>query len=112
MVILITWVFFRANNLDATVAYLGAMFSLKFSGVPFEFIDSINIESILALFWGVVLMTPLYRKIKFGSVEHWGVVKEDYSINFATAVLMLSLLGLSIIKLASGTHNPFIYFRF
>jgi len=111
-IVLITWVFFRADTLDVALAYLSAMFSLNFSGVPFEFIDTITVESISALLIGLALVTPIYRRIKLGVNTGWESLKTNYSIHLTTSALLLSLLSLSIVKLASTTHNPFIYFRF
>lgn len=111
-IVLITWVFFRAESLNEAASYLGAMFSMNFSGAPFEFIDAVTIESILAISIGLVLMTPIYRRIKLGKLASWEIANSNYGIKFIPAALTVSLLCLSVIKLASVSHNPFIYFRF
>lgn len=111
-VVLVTWVFFRAETFNEAITFLNTMFSLNFSGAPFEFIETITAESILATIVGLILTTPIYRWLKLGKATTWELSITDYNIRLAPAILALSLLSLSIIKLASSTHNPFIYFRF
>lgn len=110
LVVLVSWVFFRAESLSDALDYLGAMFRFDFSGVPFEFLDTINSQLILALLFGLVLSTPMFRSL---ILTKTGGGSKAGSLIVAFRVLLVAvLLLLSAMSLASSTHNPFIYFRF
>jgi alginate O-acetyltransferase complex protein AlgI len=115
-VILITWVFFRAETLTEAVAYLKTMFAFRFHSAPFELIEAINTEVWLAGLFGIVLTVPWYGKRIFTTPElslaEKGGMRELKAITAARILLVMSLLTLASIQLASSTHNPFIYFRF
>lgn len=112
VVVLITWVFFRADSLSYGLKYLSAMFSFNFSKTPLDIVELFSLDIVIAAFFGILLATPLFRKFKLSNSGTWQNTITSYSIGVPSAVLVISLLGLSIIKLASNTHNPFIYFRF
>lgn len=116
-VVLVSWVFFRAETLPDALTYLTSMFSMNFGGVPFEFLDALNVEVIFALVFGLVLSTPVYRRWFLSDVDHDGDTVSDTTILQKTipclrCALVSVLLFLSAMSLASTTHNPFIYFRF
>jgi alginate O-acetyltransferase complex protein AlgI len=116
-VVLVSWVFFRAETLPDAITYLTSMFSMNFGDVPFEFLDALNIEVIFALVFGLVLSTPVYRKWFLSDVDQDNgtvsdVINLQKSIPYVRCALVSVLLFLSAMSLASTTHNPFIYFRF
>lgn len=113
-VVLVSWVFFRAENLSDAIIYLKAMFSMNFSAVPFEFLDAISFEVIFALLVGLVLSTPIFKAFQTsGERREVSVANTSSTLLVSTRVLLVStLLFLSAMSLASSTHNPFIYFRF
>ena len=117
IVVLVSWVFFRAETLTDAITYLTSMFSINFSDVPFEVLDAINVEVIFALVFGMVLSAPVYRRWFISAGE--GVRKADslsaifiLLIPYLRCAIVSVLLFLSAMSLASTTHNPFIYFRF
>jgi len=123
IVVLISWVFFRSENLSDSIVYLKVMFSMSFSGVPFEFLDAISFEVIFALIFGLILSTPVFRVFRHSNsvsflIRETGKNGIKYTNTFGvlisiTRLLLIStLLFLSAMSLASSTHNPFIYFRF
>lgn len=126
IIVLVSWVFFRAENLDDALDYLQAMFAMNFSSVPFEFLDVLNIEVMAALLLGLILSTPIFKLIFRRSSTHTQVsdgIKEAAELGEPATVLtsivaivrtalVAVLLFLSAMSLASTTHNPFIYFRF
>lgn len=105
LVIVISWVFFRANTLTEAFQYLEKMFS-------FDFVQDINYTSfyitkeVLFIFvLAFVFSIPYSRKI---------LNKKFNSINFRLfkKVLVVFIFIISIIYIAIDTYNPFIYFRF
>jgi alginate O-acetyltransferase complex protein AlgI len=117
IVVLVSWVFFRAETLTDAITYLTSMFSINFNDVPFEVLDAINVEVIFALVFGMVLSAPVYRRWFISAGE--GVRQADslsailiLLIPYLRCAIVSVLLFLSAMSLASTTHNPFIYFRF
>ena len=119
-VVLISWVFFRAETLPDALNYLQLMFSMDFKGVPFEFLDVISFEVIFALLFGLILSTPIFRNFLMFSEKTLDDQCSSSSNRSVVAgllaavrfLLVSTLLFLSAMSLASSTHNPFIYFRF
>ena len=88
------WVFFRAETLDAALHYLGV---LAGGGgpdiVPARFYLTLEVQLALAAGALLALRTvPLPRVPAFAA--------------------QIAVLALSLLYVAAGTYNPFIYFRF
>ena len=100
LVVVVLWVFFRAENLTSALDYLSVMFSM-----PSGFSDQVFfvlIGSALLMFLHAVEatadhITSLMRFRRFNSPFVWG---------------FLGGVCLWLILLPSYTQNPFIYFRF
>ena len=110
------WVFFRAADIEQAMTFIGSLFGTR--GFSFEsqplhaFLES---PAWLALLAGIVGSTPWYSRLS-ERVENCESESRLFALT-ATArvggVLLLSLVfGLSVMLLAAGTYNPFIYFRF
>jgi alginate O-acetyltransferase complex protein AlgI len=108
-VVLVGWVFFRAETLPAAANYLVNMFGFRERGIssfelPFEFYTFL----IIGIVFAVITL------FKFGQrLENF-----FFSLQFtprqyvSLAPLYLVLLLLSISYIAASDFNPFIYFRF
>jgi alginate O-acetyltransferase complex protein AlgI len=116
--ILISWVFFRANTLEAAWSYLGAMIGygtipranpwiyLKLDGQ----IALVAVLSGIFAFPFVPFMADTVRRFTVARIHR---EKLFFPIFSGVKIVSLSiLLFLVLIELASGTYNPFIYFRF
>ncbi len=108
IVVLISWVFFRAETLNDALAYLATMFSLDFGSVPFELLDVLSIEVYVALLAGLFFCVNWLGDRDENSIAN---IKTLPKALFRSAALTC-LLFLSVMQLAVSTHNPFIYFRF
>ena len=103
-VVLVAWVFFRADNLTIALQYIKTMFS-------FNFTDFINIPvlskiSNMFILFGVISVlasTPLFKKL--------GKTKLASNTLLMNCGYLL-LFFLSVIYLAGLSYNPFIYFKF
>jgi len=115
MVVLIGWVFFRADSLPLAITYLQSMIDFRnFQTTEYQFAQVLSYEAIYAFIAGVILSTPIYSYFK-SFLEHLSgknTIKIALLIDVPRLALILSLLFLSILKVASSTYNPFIYFRF
>jgi len=117
LVIMTGWVFFRADTLSYALVYLKTMYGFGNNDLSsaYMYFDSQILISLLA---GVIGSTPLFSivsqrlKIWASPIKEpfWKKSFEIYSpIRLA---LVVSVFILSTMSLYSGTHNPFIYFRF
>ncbi len=98
LVVLVGWVFFRAQDLDAARRMLAAMFGVESAGIDWWHPFAIGAVAVVAL-WHVALGTRL-RALRSWPVGSW-----------LTPVLIFFLLGLCL-AFPVGNPNPFIYFQF
>lgn len=107
LVVLVGWVFFRADTLSAAMKYLGEMFSFS-GGVANGMAQFDNLSFIITAI-AIVLCTPVYQFLKGKLEKTEGGKKAAFVIG---AVLATGLFILSVIFLTGSGYNPFIYFRF
>lgn len=108
-VVLIGWVFFRADSITDAIAYLKGMFGLntvKF--ISFEAIYYLDRYTVFCLVLGVVFATPLCKMGVEQVTRKWNPVVKDAIGN----AIILALLFFCMMTVLTSTYNPFIYFRF
>jgi alginate O-acetyltransferase complex protein AlgI len=108
LVVMIGWVFFRAETLPAAVAFLKAMAGLTVAApTPYTVAWYLTPELWLALGAGLVGSAPwvpaLAARIDNGT---------SWTVPLVNTAALMALLVLSIMSMAARTYNPFIYFRF
>ena len=109
MVLMISWVFFRSDTLGASFGYLGRMFSYHGQNT-FQLREILQPDVLLAFAFGILFSLPVipgFLRFKDSLRQRAGHLAEA---GYMAALFMLMLL--STMHLASGTFNPFIYFRF
>lgn len=102
-VVLIGWVFFRADSLSQAFDYLSVMFGL--SNLDKEIICQAQLLNYIALVVGCIIV---FLKLKtFNSSNTQEAVTHNYAyfVNFV-------LIFVSVLVLYFGAQNPFIYFNF
>jgi alginate O-acetyltransferase complex protein AlgI len=111
IVLLLSWVFFRAENIDSASNYLHTMFSFNqhytispdlssFTSPYLLFVLSLGFFISIGVFSKNVKRLLLNGKIK---IAHYRI---------AETILLLILFYLSIIQITTSHFNPFIYYRF
>lgn len=119
LVVMIGWVFFRAETLDHALQYIAAL--INFSGEPYldaKLFATTNNEFYLALAAGLVFAMPVipWLKERFDAkrASISGIPAQALTLATSTGVLvwMISMIVFSSAELIGGTHNPFLYFRF
>ena len=112
LVVMIGWVFFRAATLASASAFLKAMAGLSPAApTPYTVQWYLTSEVWLALAAGAVGSTPWVPALAARvAVARRPAVAWTASL-VATATLVALLIG-SIMQVAAGTYNPFIYFQF
>ncbi len=119
LVVMIGWVFFRASSITYALLFVKSMTGFS-QGNGIEYHPSIylNVEVIAAIILGAFGSTPILPKIA-DLQKHHNFNVQTIMARIANIIFLISkdlLLGviffLSVIKLAAGTYNPFIYFQF
>jgi alginate O-acetyltransferase complex protein AlgI len=111
LVVVLAWVFFRADTLPAALAHLAAMFGLV-EGTSGHHPLALYLDAQVAcvLLLGGLCILPLTRLLG----ERWRerIAGGGWPLEVARLATVHVILLLSAMSLVSGTHNPFIYFRF
>lgn len=110
-VVMFGWVFFRSDSLPYALAYLRALV-VQAPAPALGFWSVVDRETLLAFALGCVLATPLLARRVEAALQRrdwWPRV----ALGAAAVPLGVALIFVaSVAKLAAGTYNPFIYFRF
>jgi alginate O-acetyltransferase complex protein AlgI len=112
LVVLVSWVFFRAATLPEAWSFLKAMAGLSgASGLEHPLALYVDSERLLALAIGLIGSTPI-----LGAAKRWRERSSRRDVEVGASVIEVAALGsiltISAMLLAAGTYNPFIYFRF
>ncbi|WP_376770492.1 MBOAT family O-acyltransferase [Clostridium lacusfryxellense] len=105
------WVTFRAKDLYQAGRYYLNMFGLNNNGFYSDLAIVFIKENALWLGLGVLLCTPISKKINnLLAARKMSVLGNIYSIAYPIAITGLFII--CVVYLARGTYNPFIYFNF
>ena len=112
LVVIVGWVFFRAETLPGAVAFLKALAGLSTAApTPYTVAWYLTPELWLALAAGAIGSSPwvpsLARRLAAGDSNGMPA-----PLALANTTALLALLVASIMSMAARTYNPFIYFRF
>ena len=104
--VVIGWVIFRSDNLYQAKQFIGQMFS--FGTGQTTVLSYVSIKLILCFAAGILfsgLVQKIFKKL-------YDKIREKVVVQIVDFSLQLAIIFLSVIMLASGTYNPFIYFQF
>ena len=112
LVVIVGWVFFRADSLSAALAFLGAMAGGG-HGTNVEYHPSLYVDAVLllAVCAGVVGSMPLLPWLSVWS-QRRTAASVQWAAELGGALVLVVLLLAACMALAAGTYNPFIYYRF
>jgi len=106
MVVVIGWVFFRADDLNHALNYLNKMFVYDSGNISLNSYLSfihLNLHTYIFFVVAIVFAMPSYSFLtKLINQSNRGLHK----------LSLILLFLLSIVYLVAGSYNPFIYFRF
>jgi alginate O-acetyltransferase complex protein AlgI len=112
LVVMVSWVFFRANTLPEAMAFLSALCgATEAVSPPLTFQWYLTPELMLALAAGIAGSAPLVPALG-ASLERGPAPGRARLVDLASAVALGGIFFASILQLAARTYNPFIYFRF
>jgi len=107
LIVIIGWVFFRAEGLKEALTYIGIMFgTVRPKNVGFTVWYYIDMKVVITLAIAVIASTPVFKLRFFKTIK----TKPIYQC--ITGVAILAIFFISIVLVISSTYNPFIYFRF
>ena len=111
VLIVVSWVLFRAETLDYAVRFLRAMAGFAQGGLT----DGRTTYYLLEFRWELLLAIPAAMPFK-SWLQNWLESKSGAAAQALLAwgpkLMALGLFGLSFLRLVSSSFNPFIYFRF
>jgi alginate O-acetyltransferase complex protein AlgI len=112
VVVMIGWVFFRADTLPSALTFLKAMFGFVHPDpTPFTLTYYLTPEVLLAIVAGIIGSMPL-----FSALGRWretvGERWSGWSLDLASTAALMLVLVAAVMQMAARTYNPFIYFRF
>jgi len=109
LIVLIGWVFFRAEDLPQALNYLMSMGGINKGILNAEvYLDT---EIILTLILGFILAMPVYKRVK-ALIEQYSETGLGIIILSIYYLFLGILLYVSIAIISADTYSPFIYFRF
>ncbi|HIK08808.1 MAG TPA: MBOAT family protein [Oscillatoriaceae cyanobacterium M33_DOE_052] len=120
LVVMVGWVFFRADRLEDAGAFFQAMANLTSHSnhTAYYLGYYFNTEIWLAMGAGIMASVPIlpyfrqfYHNFSRNCTEKTAVIGEII-IAISTTTSLAAIFLACAAKLAAGTYNPFIYFRF
>jgi alginate O-acetyltransferase complex protein AlgI len=115
LIVMVGWVFFRADTLGAAVGFLKAMAGLNVPTLsPYTLGWYLPVDVWLALAAGIVGSAPLIPVLgRWRARRPAGAGLAGPALfDAAAAAALLGVFGISILHVAARSYNPFIYFRF
>ena len=116
LAVTVGFVIFRADTISEAGLFIGKMFSgFDFSAGAMSFaIQALTPYFLIMLLAGIACCGPLHKLTKRVSAleAKKSLTKQEQILQTASFIFTFMLLAWCIIRLAGGSYNPFIYFRF
>lgn len=115
VIVVIGWVLFRAVDIDAAFAYIGAMFGVFGNPLVDEtFLFQVS-ENAVHFVIAVVAAVPVVPWVA-GRLSHLGIVPGEGAsgrlLGLMRDCVLIVMFLVVLASLAKGSYNPFIYFNF
>ncbi len=111
LLVIISWVIFRAPDLASALSYLGTMFGIGghsfYSGDAIYYIKQYMPEWILF----IICALPIAKWLRSRFDRCEGKLSKVL-VDLVPAIFALLVFGIGYLRLSVGSFNPFIYFRF
>jgi len=109
-IVVIGWVFFRANSVEQSFSFIGRMFAWHPTTISHVFLSNktyaIFLVSLLFSFFVLLPFGKKCQKFLFNTNER------SLPMHLVMITMALFLFTLSLASITSSDFNPFIYFRF
>ena len=107
LAVMIGWVFFRSDNIDFALRFIGQMFSFKASP-SYMIVSYLSVEVMIAAVCGILFSGLLQRPLK----PLYDKVSAKVPVKAVDLVIQLALLAFCIIRIVGGSYAPSIYTNF
>ena len=107
-IVVIGWVFFRVDNFDDAILFIGKLFHYNNPVPGFNITGSFYFALVLALLFSFAGIYAQVQSMQMSIYTQLGSSKRWLSLS----VVSVFLLVISIAEITSSSFNPFIYFRF
>jgi len=112
-IVVIGWVFFRAENIGHAVSYIGAMFNATGVGLADAMSSFYFGEYNLLFVAGIICALPFNQLLKKWSAKRGLEASAAVPVyRWLRLALLMVFLVVATAYLAKGSYNPFIYFNF
>ncbi|MDD5016796.1 MAG: MBOAT family protein [Eubacteriales bacterium] len=111
LVVIIAWVFFRAESLTDSASIVMTLFGKETTGSGYNAVQYLTPLLIVVIGIGIAVSTGLPTAL-LNRFKHACKKRAGIAVNILTILGCISLLFLAVITLASDAYNPFIYFKF
>ncbi|MBQ8912852.1 MAG: MBOAT family protein [Lachnospiraceae bacterium] len=112
LVVIVAFVVFRADSIGQGITIIVHMFTFRQDVYADSLVVSLMTPyNILMLLAGVICSFPWVILLK-NKIKKTGSTALTNAAHIISGVILLLLLLLCMMSLASGSYNPFIYFRF
>lgn len=109
LVVMIGWVFFRADTIEEALQYIGRMFNLyPASQIGFTVIWYLDKYIIVILCIAIIVSLGVLRRI----TDIINSRIKDGVLLLGQSMILVFLIVISLIYVMTSTYNPFIYFKF
>lgn len=115
LVILIGWIIFRAENFHHLNYFLKAFLGMG-SGdtIVYTYLSFLSNSIVTVLSLGIIFAMPLFLVItkSLNQQNQTALNIKNLTTQALLEIFYILILLLSLLNIASGSYNPFIYFRF
>ena len=117
-IFIVGWPLFRTETIPDALTYWSAMFGFAGGGMKGHIAQYLDTEAKLIFILGVICSTPIlpfmkkFRKTILGKPERIALLRLYGVFEVTKMAVLLFVLLASVMCLASGAYNPFVYFRF
>lgn len=110
LVILVSWILFRADGLGSAVDMLAGFVGLNGPGLGNDIAWQLTADRVATLVLGIVLCATegVIRRLAAATMS--GAAKTVRSAAFSAG--LVCLFALSVLRVVAGSYSPFLYFRF
>lgn len=112
LVVMVAWVFFRADNLPYALDYLQAMAGFGAGqNTRYDALFFMTPECLWVLTMSILFAVPVWPALQDWFDRPRNGMRE-ISAQLSMAMMILVMAGTCVLYVASSSYNPFIYFRF
>ncbi|CEP80432.1 MBOAT family protein [Paraclostridium sordellii] len=108
LVVMIGWIFFRANSFTYAFNYIKLLFGLDnnllYNNLTIMYLNDYGYIIVLSVIFSVPIIPIFKNKLH--------EFKETHVYYIIRSIVFMSMFGAIVIELVNSTYNPFLYFRF